>query len=249
MKVGNNNFVVGEKDTEGRNIRFIHSSSNDKYVIYETNENSLAWNTSSPELSKSFREFSVNTIRLSFIAGKSKSLKIMGVRFGARALTLVAQGSIELAQSVIDEGERKMLRLKNIEGKLHYLSSCMITMLVIVIIALFVFNLKGISLEFLTYLSVIVCGSIGSFLSVTVNLGKVEVDVDAPWSLNIISGISRILIGIISSLLIYFLIKANIIFGVVAQSNSEYAILAICILAGFSETLIPNILKKIETQQ
>jgi len=97
--------------------------------------------------------------------------------------------------------------------------------------------------------SVATCGSIGSFISVALNLKNLEIDPDAPAMISVISGVSRIMIGMIGAVLVYFLIRADILLGIISQSNSVFAILAISVVAGFSETLVPNILRKMESQQ
>ena len=53
----------------------------------------------------------------------------------------------------------------------------------------------------------------------------------------------------IGSAFVYLLIKANIIFGIVSQSDSPFLLLAFSLVAGFSEPLAPNILRKIESEQ
>ena len=52
-----------------------------------------------------------------------------------------------------------------------------------------------------------------------------------------------------AGVLVYFMLKGNIIFGFMNNSSDiSFSIYVICALSGFSETLIPNTLRNLETK-
>ncbi|TRX03821.1 hypothetical protein EKO24_000055 [Candidatus Methylobacter oryzae] len=62
-----------------------------------------------------------------------------------------------------------------------------------------------------------------------------------------IYGGQRLLFSILASFAIVILIKSRIVFADLMSGNDNlYALMAMCYLAGFSETLIPNALKNLE---
>jgi len=65
----------------------------------------------------------------------------------------------------------------------------------------------------------------------------------------ILYGIERNVFAIVGGVFIYFLIKSNLILGFIGEMNNEmFALLVFGFLAGFSETLVPNALKTLESQ-
>lgn len=91
-------------------------------------------------------------------------------------------------------------------------------------------------------------GSIGGFISLNLKLNKVEFDIsESYWSYIFIS-IYKSIYSILAGIICYFLIKSNLFLGAINNSSPEsrYFIYSISALAGFSETLLPNILNKLE---
>lgn len=64
--------------------------------------------------------------------------------------------------------------------------------------------------------------------------------------MNTISAVSRIVIGMIGAVFILLVIKGNLILGLLADLKNPAAILAIAVVAGFSETFVPNALRCVE---
>ncbi len=88
-------------------------------------------------------------------------------------------------------------------------------------------------------------GSLGAFLSVMIGLRTVELDIDDPMILKIVLGAMRILIGVIGSLVVSILVRADILFGLLPESE-PLGLYALAFIAGFSETFVPKVLARIE---
>jgi len=59
-------------------------------------------------------------------------------------------------------------------------------------------------------------------------------------------GAFRIVIALISGVMVYFLIEAKLLLTVLKDAADLYVFIVISFASGFSETLVPNIVKKIE---
>lgn len=92
-------------------------------------------------------------------------------------------------------------------------------------------------------------GSIGGFFSLSSGLKKIVCEKDVNKYLYMIYGAERIIVAILASTIIYFAIKAEVIFGKCNTMNNPiigYVLFAF--LAGFSETLVPNLMTKLEKE-
>ncbi|MEP6743260.1 MAG: hypothetical protein ABJB61_12230, partial [bacterium] len=90
-------------------------------------------------------------------------------------------------------------------------------------------------------------GSVGACISVLQRNPSLDVD---PWMSNgylRLQGITRIVLGFIFGCIFVLASKANFVLGVVR--NNPYSLLVLCIVAGFSERLIPELLSKFESSQ
>lgn len=91
--------------------------------------------------------------------------------------------------------------------------------------------------------------SMGGFISVSLKIKSLHTDRELRSSNYFLYGAERILFSIIAGILIYFMLKGNIIFGFLNSSGDiSFSIYVICALSGFSETLIPNTLRNLETK-
>ena len=134
-------------------------------------------------------------------------------------------------------------------GKINYLAYCLGISIAAVIAATvmqYVLNqeFKGA----LLYFKIGTLGSIGGFISIAIKVGNSNMNFDKSIPLQILSAVSREFIGIFSALAIYIFIKSNLVVGAVATSGNPYLFYAFAILAGFSESFIPDFFKVIETK-
>ena len=91
--------------------------------------------------------------------------------------------------------------------------------------------------------------AIGGFLSVAKDIKKVQIEAtDFGW-FQIVYGSIRILIAMFSGLIMYVLLKSELIFPKLGGTGNYYIICLLAIIAGFSETMIPNLLKKVEKNE
>lgn len=90
-------------------------------------------------------------------------------------------------------------------------------------------------------------GALGALISVVLRLGKLNVDAFAGKEIHHFEGVMRVIGGMSGALLIGLAIKSGLILGTINTSeNSLTLLLAISIVAGASERIVPNLIKQVE---
>jgi hypothetical protein len=126
----------------------------------------------------------------------------------------------ELIEELIEGTEQRIRNLKITQGRLIYFLSSIGMVLLNLIVTILLSQLIANNISF--YSVITLCGSLGSLFSVALNLNKINIDIDAPWGINVISGSSRIVIGMVGAIFTYFLVKSNLVLGLINQANSDY---------------------------
>lgn len=98
--------------------------------------------------------------------------------------------------------------------------------------------------QYMKYLNIMIFGSFGGFISLNTRLEKIEFSLyERTWSYILVS-IYKITFACISSIIVYFLIESDMVLS--ALKDSQGIIYIAATLAGFSESLLPNIFSGIE---
>ena len=97
----------------------------------------------------------------------------------------------------------------------------------------------------------VMMGAIGALFSTTVRLQSMEVDPTVSPYMHWVYGAQRVLVGALGALIIYYGFKSGVVAGLFqpisgtvdpTQSFDPYWLSFVCVLAGFSERLVPNLL-------
>ena len=92
-----------------------------------------------------------------------------------------------------------------------------------------------------------ICGSFGALLFATARSDRLIIDANAGINLHRLEGLARTGAGVIGALLIALAIKAGLILGAATFPGSKFALLlCLCIVAGASERVVPNIIATLE---
>lgn len=136
--------------------------------------------------------------------------------------------------------------------RLGYMTTILVLTIILMLISAFVYWLKFDFFIKDIYLYLATMGSIGCALSVSGKLKRIvfeEKQEKGSSRAHIIGyACQRILISVFCAIVSYFAIKANLLFGF-ANYSGQYIYLVIACVAGFSETLIPDFLTKIENKK
>lgn len=153
---------------------------------------------------------------------------------------------------IVRQAESFLLDRSREKSREWYLAAGGVSALIIFLVVgtLFVFRESFSLLLGLSDVSLLVSmlgGCIGSFISITLRLGKSNIEADSGLYLHIIEAISRVVTGSIGGVLSGILIKLGIIMPIF---NGDGAILlglfAIGFVAGASERFIPSFISKVE---
>lgn len=164
------------------------------------------------------------------------------------AYTEAIEGNLQIANKICDKLITRIELYKANIGRFYYLLSC----LAIVLVALlFSYILKKYRLfpEIIPHFYIMTYASIGGFLSVAKDIKKIQIDSsDFGW-FQVFYGATRILLSMFSGLIIYVLIKSEIILPSLNSQENIYVTVILAIVAGFSESMVPNLLERIEDEK
>ncbi len=94
-------------------------------------------------------------------------------------------------------------------------------------------------------------GAIGSFISVTGRIEKINMNASAGIFIHCVDSCVRVVIGVLESFLVILAIQSQLLFGnfrTLSSSNLNYIYVVIAILCGESERLVPNIIETLENK-
>lgn len=250
-------------DNKGRLIKHIYFYKKD-FIIYKTID-SVEWmiNHEYPSISPLDYSNRINKIMFSLANLESQNPKKIGRpetinKLVAQGIKLALEDSIEDSQKLLDKAKERLKTLRITYFKQHYLIASFYTSSLIIFTMAcinYMYNLFGeyvlnileivhISTELTT---VIICGCLGGFLSVAYGIKKIIINPDDDF---VVVGVSRIFIAVISSIIIYVTVKADIVSDLsqlFLNDSSKvdlWKVGFISVIAGFIESLVPNLLKK-----
>jgi hypothetical protein len=93
----------------------------------------------------------------------------------------------------------------------------------------------------------VMCGALGALLFATSRGNRLDLDAKAGKTLHQLEGLSRVGAGMIGAALAALAIESGVIFGGTHFAGSRLALtLAVCIVAGASERLVPDLIRRFE---
>jgi hypothetical protein len=98
-----------------------------------------------------------------------------------------------------------------------------------------------------TYSKLSIFGAIGAFLSVSLGIQQIRIDVDLDAWQHFYAGCTRVIIGVIGALAIGLALDSRFLspgFGSELNAPVYYFYYFLAFVAGFSETLVPNALRR-----
>lgn len=172
----------------------------------------------------------------------------------ARCIAQALLGQAETARSsLIDLHERLAARISN-RGRVVHLMINFVLVAIAVTGAIF-FARSGYQSVFKfsvieTGLAVMM-GAVGALFSTTVRLQSMQVDPTISPYMHWVYGGQRVVVGALGALIIYYGFKSGVVAGLFqpvsgpvdrTQAFDPYWLSFVCVLAGFSERLVPNLL-------
>lgn len=254
MTEGNNkiqlkpyDYKTGALDNDGIVVQKIYTKSKG-FVIYRTNSAiRLDMDDDHPEMNTYMAnhfKIGVDLARIYSWLPEDLSWSEPINKQIARAMTTNVAGNHSEAKMMLDHAEERIIKLKIIQGRIHYtLSSFMVVFVISLATLLFAIYSTDILLK------VMLCGALGGVLSIAVGYNSLNIDIDASWKTNSLIGGSRIVIAVIASLFAFFAIQSGIAFSFIRESESTFGIFLIAMVAGFAEMLVPNMMNNLASEK
>ncbi|HHN9233518.1 hypothetical protein [Escherichia coli] len=254
-------YIVGSTDYAGNKITRIYARG-DEFVIYETHdvpihESLRVYIQSKDENDESivmrfqkskqhFDEFIAHCYRYNCSSIYRK-----------RAATILSSILLGINDPIKNNFQKINEDIKNdyknmITGRNYYQLGAIFFTLAMLILSMIIYISR--STEFIAnnyFIPVIVYAatfaSMGGFISVSLKIRTLQTDKELQKKTYFLYGVERILFSVIAGIIVYFMLKGNLVFGFLnVTSDISFTTYVICTLSGFSETLIPNTLRNLE---
>lgn len=258
------NLIDDFDDISTNNINYLIRYSSNNYIVFLDAVMELDWeitdkydkehNDKEKEKYISKVEYLQHQPVFRYLTTKQK--KEFGTMLGA-ILVLILEGAYDNVQNCIDQATTYMKnRNCEITRKWQLISCLSIVCFLAIIIIITKHNFEYISImmhigeDTLKKTGYISLGIVGAALSIIQKSGSQCYDCEAGRMLVFLEVLSRMLASIISSFLIVYLFELDLIFSAFKNENHISAcLIVICIIAGFSERLVPSIISKFEINE
>ncbi|RNC83329.1 MAG: hypothetical protein ED557_11565 [Balneola sp.] len=237
-------WKVGSKNLSGDKIIKVYHRKEKKFLIYETEKSDLVSFNTIPN-----SHYSKNLIliekELSLIKGllrRKSQKKIFNPRIAA-AIKCAFYDEVKTSKIIIEDVLGSIAKYKVRRGRLVYLfGSICLGVLIVVLSSLLQFE----STVPITLFHIMLFSVLGGFLSISTNLKNIEIDIESANNyIHFITGMTRIMISIISGFLASYVIESGLVLkSIINPENKIELVLVLIATSGFSERLIPNILEK-----
>jgi hypothetical protein len=257
-------YVVGQKDPNGYTITKVYARG-DEYVVYEVGgldpSESFKINVdteieSDPYgLTERFEQIKEELNNFRAIIHKCAHDTSAKNR-AAHAISSALQGETDNAKRILNTIIEQINKeyIERITGKITYLSASLgvITLFSMVSVALYLIRSTEWArhnMELVNMIYSITFAGYGGLLSITTKLNELFFERGLSKLHYVAYGLQRISYSALGGIFMYLIIKSKIVFGfLVENSNNMYGILALCVVAGFSEKLVPSTIHKLESQ-
>jgi hypothetical protein len=222
-----------------------------KYIIYTTDKspNKISYYYTEKQCGQNLSKIQGDLLRLIDALRVNEEVENNCYYLGA-IYAVCFDGNIDSAKDLIESlyADTFMGQKIRKKGKINYLSCCLgITLIAIAAAVVLQYLLDDKYKDLLRYFKIATFGSIGGFISVTIKISNTRYNFDKDSKVQVLSAISRIFISIFSAIAIYTIIKSDFLFGFL-KNFTDHLFYSFGILAGFSETFIPDVFGIVEKQ-
>lgn len=170
----------------------------------------------------------------------------------ARAVAQALEGNAAKAAETLTQLEARASKSWQISARTEYITACGVVTLLATLAWLLRLSVgQGLTALPVLQFQVMALGAWGAFLSVAIGLSNLEVDPHASSRYNLLTGVLRILVGMLGAMILYFVLMSEVFSNLVtsASAYNDYAIYVLSVVAGFSERMVPSILDQVAKKQ
>jgi hypothetical protein len=244
----NIDLTVGSTDSYGNKVLRIFHKALGKYIIYEVGNldimisGDLSGVAGKVKINQLLENISDYRIRFPFIRKKYNPRQALALRL---ALDGETAGCEQLLETISESIPRYLLRI----SQLLYVSGSISLLLLTLILFGVSWIRHWLSPFGIEIYTAIVFAAMGGVMSVAIGLRKLELSLDDALWVTFFYGALRVLIAMIAGIIILFLIESKFALTFLKDpSASPYGFAIAAFLSGFSEMLVPNLMKKMEDQ-
>lgn len=162
----------------------------------------------------------------------------------AFAINEALLGNVESSEKILKESIERIKQSEVVWKKICYIGIYLLSVVLMLLLMLILpYAQPELYEKYQQYLKIATFGSLGGFISLNIRLKKVEFEIsETTWSYVVVS-VYKMVFAIVSSLISYFLVEAELVFTAFKDVSANYIYLeyTVAALAGFSESLLPNI--------
>lgn len=245
------------------NVNSLIRYSSGRYIVWLDCENEFDWETTDNYDKQSTEEINTYISRIGVLQHQPISRCLSRKQYKefnymlAEAIVLVLENEFCEADEHIYAAEQ-YLKSRNCEiTRKWQLEYCFIVLAVIFAIvgivkhnSVNISNYFGVSSDAMSTIGYSILGTIGATLSIIQKSGKQCYDCESGRFLNFLEIMSRMFASVISGFVVIYLYKLDLIFANFrSDENTQYCLVLICIIAGFSERLVPSIISNFENNE
>jgi hypothetical protein len=243
---------IGDVDPDhGVEIKAVIEKSADTIVYIDIYDN-IMWkvNRQLPEdISAVLNQVAIQEAKSEFLAGTPYLFSCRKLLAEALSRAFM-RNDLVMATSLINEAKQHIAQKNRELGRQWFYSSAYISVSVLFLLYLASLLLKE-YIEILNseiFLSFII-GGVGALMSIVTRTSNIKINATEGKVAHILDGMSRIVAGCIGGFFMALLVKSGLIFGgEVYQNNEYYLVLAVALLAGASERLVPSLINKLSRE-
>jgi len=153
---------------------------------------------------------------------------------------------VEASRKLFEPFDAKLKTIKSPEYAIvEYISISLIISLIFTLpLVLMYFHFSSTNSGWAIVFVCSIAGIVGSLFSVLQRNISYDLDLKSSRKLVVMQSMSRVMSGMLAALILYLASNSNIALGF--ASENQYALILFCVLAGFSERLIPDLFNKLE---
>ena len=241
-------YKVGDKDEAQQEILFIYAKTKN-YVIYDIQKVGNVSCMVNPEtLPSNFQSISTHLDKVNKHLTNDSLLRKFCKRL-AHAYKSAFEGDITKSKGILADLEKEIVSYKTSVGRLNYLLTCSIFVVINIIISLILWLVRGSNGNLITISIVFnsaLFGSFGGFMSIAYKVKSLKIDLDVENRINIMNSFIRIFYSMLAGIVIFILVKAKIVLNILSDidDSSNYPIYGIAVAAGLIESYVPNLFKE-----
>lgn len=239
-------FDIGDLDLNNEKITAIYCATED-YLLYEIKKNGIVNRIVRSSIDDNVKNISkLNPLIIRFddyMSSKRKRRKY--AQKLATAIANCLDNNVKQAELLLNSVIVTLENEKITKNKIVYLLSCVAIVMTNIVICCTIQRLDLLNNKLASLFLLATFGSFGGLISVSLKINKLDFELFYNQYLQIWIAISRISIAMISSLIVYVLIKSNLVFGFIEETGNIFVHYSISVLAGFSEYYIPDLLGSI----